>query len=55
VKGDKLLPLMGSTVKTELMYPVDLWFRASGNPVHVAEPTQRLADRALRDECAGDD
>jgi len=41
VKGDKLLPLMGSTVKAELMYPVDLWFEeASGNPVriHVTEP-----------------
>ena len=41
VRGDKLNPLMGSTVKPELMYPVDLWMEEpSADPVrvHVTEP-----------------
>lgn len=41
VSGDKLNPLMGSTLKPELMYPVDLWMEEqSANPlrVHVTEP-----------------
>ena len=41
VRGDKLSPLMGSTVKPELMYPVDLWMEEqNSNPVriHVTEP-----------------
>jgi hypothetical protein len=41
VRGEKLNPLMGSTVKPELMYPVDLWMEEqSANPVriHVTEP-----------------
>jgi hypothetical protein len=41
VRGDKLNPLMGATVKAELMYPVDLWMEEqSANPlrIHVAEP-----------------
>jgi hypothetical protein len=41
LRGDKLNPLMGSTLKPELMYPVDLWMEEqSANPVriHVAEP-----------------
>ena len=41
VRGDKLNPLMGSTLKPELMYPVDLWIEEqSANPVrvHVTEP-----------------
>jgi len=41
VRGDKLNPLMGSTLKPELMYPVDLWMEEqSANPVriHVTEP-----------------
>jgi hypothetical protein len=40
VRGDKLNPLMGSTLKPELMYPVDLWLdEQSANPVriHVSE------------------
>ena len=41
VRGDKLNPLMGTTLKPELMYPVDLWMEEqSANPVriHVTEP-----------------
>lgn len=41
VRGDKLNPLMGSTLKPELTYPVDLWMEEqSANPVriHVTEP-----------------
>ena len=41
VRGDKLNPLMGSTLKPEVMYPVDLWMEEqSANPVrvHVTEP-----------------
>jgi hypothetical protein len=40
VGGEKLIPLMGSTVKPELMYPVDLWMEEpSGHPlrIHVTE------------------
>jgi hypothetical protein len=41
VSGDKLNPLMGSTLKPDQVYPVDLWMEEpSGNPVriHVTEP-----------------
>jgi hypothetical protein len=41
VRGEKLNPLMGSTLKPELMYPVDLWMEEhSANPVriHITEP-----------------
>jgi hypothetical protein len=41
VRGDKLNPLMGSTLKPEAMYPVDLWMaEQSADPVkiHVTEP-----------------
>jgi hypothetical protein len=41
VRGDKLNPLMGATVKPELMYPVALWMEEpSAVPVriHVTEP-----------------
>lgn len=41
VSGEKLNPLIGGTLKPELMYPVDLWIdEKSANPVqlHVAEP-----------------
>ena len=41
LRGDKLNPLMGNTLKPELMYPVDLWMdEQSANPVriHVTEP-----------------
>jgi len=41
VRGDKLNPLMGATLKPEAMYPVDLWMEEqSANPVrvHVTEP-----------------
>ena len=41
VTGEKLNPLMGSTLKPELTYPVDLWMEEqSANPVrvHVTEP-----------------
>lgn len=41
VSGTKLTPLIGSTLKPELTYPVDLWMdAASGNAsqLHVAEP-----------------
>ena len=41
MSGEKLNPLMGSTLKPELMYPVDLWMEEqSANPVriHVTEP-----------------
>jgi len=41
VSGEKINPLVGSTLKPELMYPVDLWLEEqSGNPVriHVTEP-----------------
>ena len=41
VSGEKINPLVASTLKPELMYPVDLWMEdQSGNPVriHVGEP-----------------
>ena len=41
VKGDKLSPLMGNTVKPELMHPVDLWAEEGTSiplRIHVAEP-----------------
>jgi hypothetical protein len=41
VSGEKINPLIGSTLKPELMYPVDLWMEdQSANPVriHVTEP-----------------
>jgi hypothetical protein len=41
VSGEKLNPLMGSTLKSEQVYPVDLWIdEASANPLrlHVTEP-----------------
>jgi LppX_LprAFG lipoprotein len=41
VLGAKLNPLVGSTLKPELMYPVDIWVdEKSANPaqVHIAEP-----------------
>ena len=41
VSGEKINPLIGSTLKPELMYPVDLWMEEqSANPVriHVTEP-----------------
>jgi LppX_LprAFG lipoprotein len=41
VRGEQLNPLMGSTLKPELMYPVDLWMEeTSAIPVrlHVTEP-----------------
>jgi hypothetical protein len=41
VSGAKLNPLIGSTLKADVNYPVDLWMEeASGNAVqlHVAEP-----------------
>lgn len=41
VSGDKLNPLVGATLKPNVMYPVDLWLdSASSNPLqlHVAEP-----------------
>jgi len=41
VRGDKLNPLMGSTLQPEAMYPVDLWMAdPSAQPVkiHVTEP-----------------
>jgi LppX_LprAFG lipoprotein len=41
VSGEKLNPLIGATLKPELMYPVDLWIdEKSAHPVqlHVAEP-----------------
>jgi hypothetical protein len=41
VRGDKLSPFMGSTVKPELMYPVDLWMEEqTANPlrIHITEP-----------------
>jgi hypothetical protein len=41
VSGEKINPLIGSTLKPELMYPVDLWMEGqSANPVriHVTEP-----------------
>jgi LppX/LprAFG-like lipoprotein len=41
VSGQKLSPLIGSTIKPELMYPVDLWIdeRSSNTAqLHVAEP-----------------
>jgi hypothetical protein len=40
VRGEELIPLMGSTVKPELIYPVDLWMEEpSAAPVriHVTE------------------
>jgi hypothetical protein len=41
VSGEKINPLIGSTLKPELMYPVDLWMEEqSANPlrIHVTEP-----------------
>ena len=41
VSGEKINPLIGSTLKPELVYPVDLWLEEqSANPVriHVTEP-----------------
>ncbi len=41
VSGERLNPLIGATLKPELMYPVDLWIdEPSANPaqLHVAEP-----------------
>jgi LppX_LprAFG lipoprotein len=41
VSGEKINPLIGSTLKPELMYPVDLWMEEqSANPVriHITEP-----------------
>jgi hypothetical protein len=41
VSGEKLSPLIGSTLKPDSMFPVDLWMEEqSGNPVriHVTEP-----------------
>lgn len=41
VSGEKLNPLIGATLKPDVMYPVDLWLdQQSANPlqVHVAEP-----------------
>ena len=41
VSGEKINPLVGSTLKPELTYPVDLWMEEqSANPVriHVTEP-----------------
>ena len=41
VSGEKLNPLVGNTLKPELMYPVDLWTdEASANTarIHVTEP-----------------
>ena len=41
MSGEKLNPLVGSTLKPDVMYPVDLWIdEKSANPVriHVTEP-----------------
>jgi len=41
VSGEKINPLIGSTLKPEVMYPVDLWMEEqSANPmrIHVTEP-----------------
>jgi hypothetical protein len=41
VSGEKLNPLIGSTLKPELMYPVDLWIdekSANATRIHVTEP-----------------
>jgi hypothetical protein len=41
VRGEKINPLIGSTLKPDLLYPVDLWMEdQSANPVrvHVTEP-----------------
>jgi hypothetical protein len=41
VSGEKLNPLVGSTLKADVMYPVDLWTdEKSANParLHVTEP-----------------
>jgi hypothetical protein len=41
VSGTKLVPLIGSTLKPELTYPVDLWMdaaSANASQLHVAEP-----------------
>ena len=41
VSGEKLNPLVGSTLKPEVMYPVDCWIdEKSANParIHVTEP-----------------
>ena len=41
VSGEKLNPLVGSTLKPEVMYPVDCWIdEQSANParIHVTEP-----------------
>jgi hypothetical protein len=40
-RGDKLNPLMGNTLKPDVMYPVDLWMEdTTANPlrIHVTEP-----------------
>jgi hypothetical protein len=41
VSGEKLNPLVGSTLKAEVMYPVDLWVdekSANAARIHVTEP-----------------
>jgi hypothetical protein len=41
VKGERMIPFMGSMLQAEQMYPVDLWMEEqTGNPVriHVTEP-----------------
>jgi hypothetical protein len=41
VSGEKLNPLVGSTLKADVMYPVDLWIdekSANAAQIHVAEP-----------------
>jgi len=41
VSGEKLNPLVGNTLKADVMYPVDLWTdESSANParIHVTEP-----------------
>ena len=41
MSGEKLNPLIGSTLKPDVMYPVDLWIdEKSANPaqIHVTEP-----------------
>ena len=41
VKGDRLIPFMGSMLQADQLYPVDMWMEEqTGNPVrlHVTEP-----------------
>jgi hypothetical protein len=41
VSGEKLNPLVGSTLKPDVMYPVDLWIdekSANATQIHVTEP-----------------